>query len=113
LKFEQDSDPLPLNIKLGTSLLIDKKWIAALDFDFPRDNNPSIALGTEYRIPYGPDWNFSGRLGFNSRTIGDVNGLIGFSFGLGTGFRELELDYAFVSFGAVGFTHRISVAARF
>ena len=113
LKVDRESDPLPFNIKLGGSLAIDENWTAALDLNLPKDNNPNVALGTEYRVPYGADWNFSGRFGFNSRTLGDVDGFTGLSFGLGAGFRQLELDYAFVPFGTIGHTHRISVGARF
>ena len=99
LKFDRESDLLPLIIKLGSSLAIDKNWIAALDLNFPRDNNPNVALGTEYRISYDTDWEFFGRLGFNSRTIGDVSGFTGFATGLGAKFRQFQLDYAFVPIG--------------
>lgn len=113
LKFDRESDPLPFNIKFGSALSLEKNCTLALDLNLPRDNRPYVALGTEYRIPYGPDWRFSGRLGFNSKTLSDVSGFTGFSFGIGAGVRRFQLDYAFVPFGTIGLTHRVSLALNF
>lgn len=112
LKFDRESDSLPFNIKFGSSLFVKENYTLALDLNLPRDNCPYVALGAEYEIPYGLDWGFSGRLGFNSKTVGDVSGFTGFSFGLGAGFRQFRFDYAFVPFGTLGLTHRVSLSLK-
>lgn len=113
LKFEQRSDPLPLNVKLGSSLAVGKDWLIGLDLNSPRDNRAYAALGTEYRFRYGADLGFAGRLGFNTRTLGDVSGFTGVSAGAGLNFRQYWLDYAFLPFGTLGMTHRISITVGF
>ncbi len=113
MRFGQNPDPLPLNVKLGSSLNIKKNWLVGFDANFPRDNRPYAALGAEYRAGYGADSGFAGRLGYNSRTLGDVNGFSGMSAGAGFNFGQVRLDYAFMPFGAIGMTHRISVTAGF
>lgn len=113
LKFDRESDPLPFNVKMGGALFLTENWIGALDINFPRDNKPYLALGTEYRVSYDDNWNFAGRLGFNSKTAGDISGLSEFSFGLGTKFKQIELDYALIPFGSLGLTHKISLGINF
>lgn len=113
LKFEQEPERLPFALRLGSAYQILERWSAALDVGFPNDNDPYVALGTEYTLPAGGDWNLTGRMGFNSRTIGDVTGITGFSFGVGFVYQKLSVDYGFVPFGAVGNIQRASVSARF
>lgn len=113
LKYIEVEDPLPLNIKAGSSYSLSKRWLAALDVSLPKDNKPILAAGTEYKRRSGENWTFAGRLGFNSRTLGDIEGFSGISFGLGAGFRSLGLDYAFLPFGDLGAAHRISILFSF
>ncbi|MCX5785180.1 MAG: PorV/PorQ family protein [Elusimicrobia bacterium] len=109
LKFDRESDALPLNIKLGSSFSVTRKFLAAFDVNFPRDNKPYAGLGAEYITFFGDDLKLAGRLGFNSRTLGGISGLTGLSAGVGIIFRRAALDYAFLPFGALGCTHRISI----
>lgn len=111
LKFDRESDPLPVNYKLGTSWEIGGAWLGALDINFPRDNKPFSGLGAEYRFNTG-EWAFSGRLGYNTRTAGDISGG-GLSMGGGVGFCSSRLDYAFIPFGAIGAAHIFSLSAGF
>ena len=113
LKFEQQAADLPMVIKTGSSFKITDRWLTALDVGFPRDDDPFVALGTEYRLAVQDAWTLAARTGFNSRTIDDVDGVTGLSFGIGFSLRRLELDYAFLPFGGVGQSHRVSVSARF
>lgn len=111
MKFDRESDPLPVNYKFGASWEIRGTWLGALDVNFPRDNKPFVGLGSEYN--FGSDeWAFSGRLGYNTRTAGDVSGG-GFAMGGGVGFRSSRLDYAFIPFGAIGAVHMISLSTGF
>jgi len=112
LKYDQKSDPLPLNIKIGSLLKFAKDLTLGVDINSPRDNKPYAAAGGEYVVHYG-NFSVAGRLGYNSRTSGDLGGLSGISAGLGARSRKLALDYAFVPFGSLGSAHRISIAFRF
>jgi len=111
MKFDRESDPLPVNYKFGTSWEMGGSWLGALDVNFPRDNKPFVGLGSEYRLNTD-DWAFSGRLGYNTRTAGDISGG-GLAIGGGVGFRSSRLDYAFIPFGAIGAVHMISLSTGF
>ena len=113
LKFDQDSESLPLLIKAGASYGITKTWDLAFEEGFPKDDQPYSALGTEYRMPVGNSYTFSGRAGMNTRTLGEVSGLSGISMGFGIAFKSLSADYAFVPIGELGITHGLSMTFSF
>ncbi|HAH08224.1 MAG TPA: hypothetical protein DCM05_17150 [Elusimicrobia bacterium] len=110
MRFEREKEDLPLQLKLGSSYRGGERWGASLDLAFPRDNAPYAAAGWEYSFqPPSADYALAGRLGLNSRSMGDVDGLTGFAFGIGLKARSFRMDYAFLPFGALGITHRISL----
>ena len=116
LKYERESEDLPMVFKVGSSYSITERWLAGLDAAFPRSNNPYAALGTEYRLPVSPSLSVAGRLGFNSKTIGDVTGFTGVALGVGVSLHQLadlSFDYAFLPLGGLGLTHRISISLKF
>jgi hypothetical protein len=113
MKFDADKENLPLTLKLGSSYKITDHWLTALDVSFPRNDNPYGALGTEYQLVTSGSWKMSGRTGFNSQTIGSVDGFTGVSFGFGIGNSLLAMDYAFVPLGGIGQSNRISLTCTF
>ncbi|HEX4048461.1 MAG TPA: PorV/PorQ family protein [Elusimicrobiota bacterium] len=113
LKFQQLSDPLPTNLRFGTSLELAKNWLWDLDLDEPLNNAPYVALGTEYRIAYNADSSFSGRLGISTRALGDAGNFSGVTLGLGARFSRLGVDYAFAPMGALGMMNTFSVNFSF
>jgi hypothetical protein len=113
LKYRDTSENLPLTIKAGGLFRITDRWLAVLDRASPRGDDPYAAVGTEYRLPVPGGWEFAGRMGYNSQTLGDVTGVSGLSMGVGVGSRGLSFDYAFTPYGGVGITNRFSVSARF
>ncbi len=113
IKFDTAGDSLPLNIKLGSALNFSNKFIAALDLNFPNDNAPYAAAGCEYRINPEGRWQFAGRAGYNTRASGDIKGLSGFSLGLGVVISQVSMDYAFIPYGDLGNTQRISLGISF
>lgn len=113
LKFEQEAAELPLAIKAGAAYKITERWLAALDLSLPRDDDAFVAAGTEYRFAIQDAWSLAGRFGFNSKTIGDISGVTGISFGLGFGLRGMDIDYALLPFGGLGQSHRVSVSCKF
>ena len=113
LKFQQLSDPLPTNLRFGTSMALAKGWLLDLDIDEPLDNSPYFALGTEYRLAYNAETSFAARFGVNTRAIGDSGNLSGLTLGLGARFSRLGVDYAFAPLGALGMTNTLSVNFSF
>jgi len=113
LKFEEEAEHLPLALRLGSALQLTEKWLASLDVAFPKDNSPYAAVGAEYQWHATESLKFAGRMGYNSRTTGDIDGLTGLSFGFGAGLEKIAFDYAFLPYGILGLTHRISLTLEF
>lgn len=79
----------------------------AMDINFPADSSPSIRIGGEYTFANG----ISIRSGYRTGTGFDFpSGLCG---GLGYDSNEYRIDYAFVPYGSLGNTHRVSLTVRF
>lgn len=113
LRFEQSRESLPLALRLGSAYRITERWLAALDAAFPRGDAPYAALGTEYQLLTEGPWKFAGRAGFNSQTVGGIDGFTGASFGAGIGYGGCVMDYAFVPLGGVGQAHLVSLTYNF
>ncbi|MBI4063025.1 MAG: PorV/PorQ family protein [Elusimicrobia bacterium] len=123
LKFHQERDPLPFEFRLGSSYLVVENLpgsdyfthdsvIATMDAVFPIDNEPYGAFGLEHAKIFG-DIPVAGRLGFNSRSWGDLSGFSGVSLGFGTIYKNLTVDYTLAPLGELGLTHRMSVGYAF
>jgi len=105
MKFRDESDPMPINFKLGAGYkLLDKTLTLAVDIDKPIDANLSINLGAEYLYKD----TIVGRIGYQFGR--DVGGL---STGIGFKFSNYRLDYAFAPYDKLGNTHRISLNRQF
>jgi len=76
----------------------------------PSDNTVGGALGAEYNFAVSENFKVSPRVGGNTRTLGDLDGFTGVTFGLGFGLKGVGLDYAFVPTGDLGTSHRISLS---
>ena len=111
VKFVEESFDLPLNVKLGVAYkLLDNSIAVAADINRPWDNDVNIGLGIEY-TPIRPFHLRSGyRYSLGGNDLGAVSGL---TAGLGVSIESYQIDYAFVSFGELGPTHRVSVLANF
>ncbi|MBA7510386.1 hypothetical protein ES705_02370 [subsurface metagenome] len=70
----------------------------------------AVCLGVDYKL--SNNVNVAWRIGYNTKTT-DVGGLGGCSLGLGGNFKRYRVDYAFVPFGDLGDTHRISISISF
>jgi len=115
MKFIKEGYPLPLNIKLGlghTFLIKGNTLDLLLDVNIPNDNNVRINGGIEYGIDCGKKIKVFPRLGYGSYVEGmeDIYGITG---GIGFTFRDYTIDYAFVPYGKLGNTHRISLIFKF
>lgn len=130
-RFISEAYPLPYSTRVGCCYGPLEGLILALDMDIPADHNISLHLGSEYWLsPL-----FAVRAGYKTSVIADLGPLAGLTCGLGLKweipgfnyrFLEMEalsslhkfglkwqLDYAFVPYGDLGYTHRISLTAKF
>lgn len=107
MKFVEEEDPLPLNLKAGGAYFLRGNLLLALDANVPADNDINLCFGGEYRYQVNEKIKVSGRLGYNTKTK-NIDGIKGFTCGLGAVFQGYGIDYAFVPYGELGNTHRIS-----
>ncbi|MFC1522487.1 PorV/PorQ family protein [Elusimicrobiota bacterium] len=112
MKFEEEKEDLPMSFKLGSAYKLKDNWVSSLDIGFPKDNEPYFALGTEHLFPL-QTWTLATRAGVNTRTLSDIDGFSGISFGVGFLYQKLMIDYGFLPFGSVGTSHRLSLSAKF
>lgn len=111
LRYESASEPLPRELRLAGAWSAGA-WTAAVDVALPEDNSPFVAVGGE-RL-----WRLAGieaalRGGFNSRSLGDLQGISAVSFGFGIAARRLSLDYSLSPLGTLGVSHRVSIGVSF
>ena len=113
VEFTEDSDPQPLTIVGGTGLnLLGDKILLGLDIKKPRDNDVQFGVGSEWRQKLFGETRFALRAGYNTSGT-DPDGTTGVSLGGGFGFKQLELDFAWVPFGDLGDTFRYAALFRF
>ncbi|MEW6620108.1 MAG: PorV/PorQ family protein [bacterium] len=106
VKFINEGDNLPLNVKLGTAYkAMDDRLILLLDINKPVDNDLRLNLGTEYWLTS----TVALRGGYNS----GIDEGSGVTLGIGFALRTLQLDYAYVPYGDLGKTHRYCLLVRF
>ena len=108
VKFITDEYPLPQNVKFGLAYYPSNDLIIAADLNFPSDNVMYYGAGLEYGVKLAADSSIALRAGYNSRNI-STGTLSGFTAGAGLKFKDYEVNYAFVPFGDLGNTHRISL----
>lgn len=115
IKFVQETDPLPLNVKLGLAYkMFDDNFTVAYDMNFPNDDAVSANLGGEYwykdtlvgRFGY----EFQGSIDQNQVGIGGEAGL---SLGAGVkiaAFKDyIAVNYAWTDAGFLGSNHHFSL----
>lgn len=106
-RYGEETESLPRTVQAGIHLSpFIEGFSLALDEIFSPDKSPSFVAGAEY-------WARGAvalRLGFNGREAQEGSGLT-----LGLGFRawDLEVDYSFIGYGALGETHHVGLTYRF
>jgi hypothetical protein len=109
IKFIDEADVLPLQVRLGIACYFKEKVMFALDISQYIDNVPEFHFGIQY-TPLS--WIFL-RAGYKYKLNGnDIEGT-GFSVGIGFSWKMFSLDYAFVPFGVLGESHKISLSFGF
>ncbi|MBI4061242.1 MAG: PorV/PorQ family protein [Elusimicrobia bacterium] len=106
-------DPLPFKIKGGAAYrLFDRKLALAADVDWLAvDQRAYLSLGTEYWLQKI----LAARAGYQFGRGQDQlnNRFVGLGIGLGLKAERFNLDYAFVPFGNLGDTHRMTIGMHF
>lgn len=112
--------PQPLLGNVGASyrlrrvLMKRDRLLLAAETDLHSDTGFRMALGTEYAVPFGRT-EAAWRAGY--RLPSDLGGLAGMTLGFGLthplGGLDASLDYAYVPYGVLGTTHRLSLSGRF
>jgi long-subunit fatty acid transport protein len=115
MKFNETSDKLPMNIKVGTAYrMFENNFTTAFDLNFPNDNKPVASLGGEYwykdRLVGRFGYRYQGALDLNELGVGGKAGLF---MGAGLKFPAMStmvgLDYAWSTAGFLGTVHRIGL----
>jgi tetratricopeptide (TPR) repeat protein len=107
IKYDQSGSPLPRQMVLGAGWSgLGGNLVIDVDAISPKDQAAYFAAGLEYRV-------FELlrlRVGYNgvSNFVGS-----GITYGMGLQFTQWSLDYAYVPFGDLGNTNRVSVGVRF
>ncbi len=114
MKYVNEGDRLPMNVRFGAAYRLGQSVTLAFDQNFPADNGPYSALGTEYMQIIGYDRWFALRGGYNTRASqSDLNGLSSLSLGGGIGWRQYSIDFSWSPFGALGNAYRFSFSVKF
>jgi hypothetical protein len=124
VKFEDESFPLPLKLKIGASASFRSRLLLAVDAELP-DYGPAAArAGAEYRGLEGIALRFGYRTtssaqrdailgkGFGDSVSG-VSAMYGFFAGVGFEYSGFSLDYALLPYGDLGSAHRFSLGVKF
>lgn len=111
IKFIKEENPLPTNLKAGVSLSLFKGFTLSGEYNQPLDKELKPIKGRA-KINAGVEMVAGGIFAIRGgyTTLKDIGPKI--SAGLGLKIFFLNLDYAFVPFGDLGNTHRLSVTLK-
>ena len=105
-------DKLPLTLKGGAATRVfNGKLTMAADLDW-------LAYDERFYADFGAEYALNGYLAFRAgyqagRSQDKLGGLTGFGGGLGLKLDRFNLDYAYVPFGDLGDTHRMTIGFNF
>ena len=108
IRFMKDKEALPLAVRVGVGTkqnVFGDPLTVACDIEIPNDNDIAVRFGGEYWVR---DL-IALRAGYET---GKDEGL-GLSAGIGLKVNIFQLDYAFVDYGSLGYTHRVGFLTRF
>lgn len=108
MKFIEDSEPLPLNIKVGVSYrFLDERLLMAADYNSPRFGSPGFNIGSEYALIDI----INIRAGYKIQADLEKNARLNLGFGIGH--NDYGFDYTYTPFGDIGNSHRFSLSLKF
>lgn len=110
MKFIEEKEGLPISLNLGAAYLVPEvfkngRLTFLLDLKVPNDNKIIISTGAEYLFRE----RLAARIGYRGEA--DIGS--GISIGLGLKHQIYTFDYAFVPYGDLDDTHRLSLGISF
>ncbi len=109
VKFRDDSDPLPLNLRGGAAFRALPGLTVAADINqYIIDNILYASAGAEYWVMDVFALRAGYKYGYDTSSLGNA----GLGAGFGVRVSGVGLDYAFAPFGELGDTHRITIWGR-
>jgi outer membrane protein OmpA-like peptidoglycan-associated protein len=103
VKYGKNRYPLPRLFRFGGALSPFKSLILVADGVSPRGGDFEIHLGIEYTIQNLISLRIGWRNGPQEMELG------GWTYGVGALIKRIYLDYAFVPYGKLGYTHRFGI----
>jgi hypothetical protein len=111
VKFVQEKDPLPLTVKAGAAYIFVEKVLTLsgdAKYQPKEDSKVSENIGLEYWV----NQNLALRAGYDTANLSDIENYNGITAGLGFQVSGFNLNYAWMPYGILGDTHRISVGYK-
>ena len=111
--FILEASPLPMNLKAGiANKSTDSKLTLAVDLNYSiLDSIWAVGAGIEYWVH--PVFAIRAGYKYNSAINNTLGALAGLTCGVGFKIGILDIDYALVPYGDLGYSHRISIIAKF
>lgn len=112
LKYLEDEENLPQNIKVGGSYNIIKNLNATADINMPTYADAYFGVGAEYLIATIANTELAFRAGYNSQNT-NTKGTTNLSAGFGVTYKNYSFDYAFLPYGDIGNANLVSLSVKF
>ncbi len=111
MKFEEESDPLPVNIRTGALYRASPQLnLAAEVSEYLQDEKFYPSVGAEYWFRKAFALRGGYKFGYDTDNLGAE---VGLSLGFGVKVSGLGVDYAFLPFGDLGSVHRFGFWLQF
>jgi hypothetical protein len=111
MKFEEESDPLPLNLRAGALYKVSSELnLAAEVNEYLQDEKFYPSVGAEYWFRRAFALRGGYKFGYDTSNLGSE---VGLSLGFGVKVSGLGVDYAFLPFGDLGSIHRFGFWVQF
>jgi Uncharacterised protein family (UPF0164) len=111
MKFEEESDPLPLDLKVGMLHKYSNRLNITAELNqYFIDEKFYPSLGTEYWFRDSFALRSGYKFGYDTANLGSE---VGLSLGFGIKVSDLGIDYAYIPFGDLGNIHRFGFWLQF
>jgi len=110
-EYVSEAFSLPITVRAGAALEAYKGLLLVFDLVY-REETIDMHAGAEYSRALG-NVVVAARAGYKDDTVKELGALSGLTAGLGVGWTDFQLDYAWNSFTDLGATHRLSLGVKF
>lgn len=110
MKLGSGADPLPFELSGGMHWRYAPELSILAEGRLPVDHSPYVILAGEYRFGLGGSSDLSLRSGVNFKNYDELGFAGAFASGFGLKFGDWGFDYAFVPYGDLGATHRLTLS---